>query len=166
MNAAAAQRYFPRYAFTSQDVVQALLDGGFLQDPQSTLAGAVGVGWLPEFDVHADSRHQRRPPAAACLQVLKKTGQQFASSAARFHGQGECDGLRFLELAARNGGSATYTGLVAGARALVGSRLASAQGFGTLLRSGRGDGAAAIRPFAFSAGCSCFDYSGPESPAA
>jgi ABC-type branched-subunit amino acid transport system substrate-binding protein len=165
LNAASAQQYFPRYAFTSQDVVQALLDGGFLQNPKSTLAGALGVGWLPEFDVHAGSRALRRASSAACLQGLKKTGQQYASSAARFHAEGECDGVRFLELAAKSGGGATYAALIAGARSLVGTRLSSAQSFGTALRPGRGDGAAVVRPFAFDAACTCFDYSGPESSA-
>lgn len=78
--AANSQGYRPRLGLTSGSAIQTIYDSGLASN--SSLAGAVGLSWLPTIDVPAaKARKLETAKATACIKLLKaKTGQTYNSA--------------------------------------------------------------------------------------
>ena len=125
------------------------------------LDGAQGVGWRPVADVPLSAE-----PATAtgkqCQDAMRAAGEDVNGAAARQVQYAVCDGARLLA-AAWGQRTADGRAFIAGRQAL-GTSFATALTFATDQR--RSDGAAAVRPLAYDAGCRCFAYTGAPAPAA
>ena len=158
--AAESQGYRPRYAFTSSDAIEALVEGG-LPNARQQLANAVGLGWQPWLDVR-DQDNPIRPRGKACLEILAKAGINYTASAARWHALLGCDTVNLLQRAAQAEPGAELTALsLVGALARLGQGHESVATFAADF-SARRDAAAAVRSFRFGDACTCFTYSGAD----
>jgi hypothetical protein len=160
LNTAASQGYHPRYGFTSQDAPEALLSGNEIQASQ--LKGALGIGWLPVIDLPFPPKgaYARSAPVRKCRAVMTRAGQAPTSPDAMGIALGACDEVWFLRAAARGlSGSLTVGRLLHGIQSL-GTGFTSALTIATAFGAGQRDGAAAAYRYAFSPGCSCWQYVG------
>jgi hypothetical protein len=159
-NQAESQLYRPAYGFTSQDAIEGLVEGGFIQNPSQQLAKAAGVGWQPWLDV-ALSDNPLQSRATRCFDVLRKAGASYTASAARWHAALGCDTVSLLEDVARTSSAPFSTPALFRALPLLGAHHRSLATFAADFGSRR-DGAAAVRYFAYNASCGCFRYSGGD----
>jgi len=165
-NAAESQQYHPRYAFTSQDAIQALVEAGLVQNPSAQLRGAVGIGWIPSIDVPflTQGQFNDRPRNRQCLNVLAKRQQRPDSSQELLHMVLNCDAF-WLIRDALAGRTLTPASVTEGVNAL-GRRFPVAASFASRLAGDRHDGAAQYRQFAYTGSCGCFRYTTPPQPTA
>jgi hypothetical protein len=153
---ASSQGYRPRYAITTYNAPQ-----GYLQNvaPKDQQVGDVGVGWAPAFDVD----DQRDPGSTGpgddeCRAMLKKGGQTFAgkrlalSLAFAF-----CDGIRLIDQGAVAGGGLSGEQIYQGIQKIA-PTFSTAFSFANGLGPNRLFVPGAVRPLAWSTGCSCFSY--------
>jgi hypothetical protein len=154
---AESQGYHPGYALTSA-AAPAVQEAN---TPKAQLANAVGLGWLPSMDTN----HVTAPLPAArrCLQDMKKgAGLTPQGAVDRVYAYGACDTAALYDAALRaTQGNADVSAVLA-AVAGLGTGFAGAESFGerTDFTGGRRTGPAQGRIFAWSTGCSCFDYTG------
>jgi hypothetical protein len=158
-NDAFSQHYFPRYAGTSANGFQALLDGGDIQP--STMAGAVGAGWEPVIDLPFTSSAKgafMTSTRGACLALMQKHGQSFSDSNSEAVALGYCDKLHFFQQAEQIAGA---VGLAAFESAVdrVGA-FASYRGLGSTFRFGWHDGGSTYVDLVFDSDCGCMSYHG------
>ena len=158
-NDAFSQRYFPRYAGSSANGFQALLDGNDIQP--ATMAGAVGAGWEPVIDLPFASSGKgpfMTSTRAACLALMDKGGQRFSDSNSEAVALGYCDKLHFFQQAENLAGA---VGLAAFQSAVdrVGT-FASYRGLGSTFRPGWHDGASTYVDLVFDGACGCMNYHG------
>jgi hypothetical protein len=164
-NAAESQSYRPAYGFTSEDAIEGLVEGGFVQNPKQQLAKASGLGWQPWLDARLED-NPIRSRGNACFRILAKAGINYTASAARWHAMLGCDTVQLLEQAATLSGSAALTGqqLVA-VLPRLGAHHGSLATFNADF-SARRDAAASVRYFHFEQSCTCFRYSPGDVPVA
>ena len=158
-NDAFSQHYFPRYAGTSANGFQALLDGGDIQP--STMAGAVGAGWEPVIDLPFASSPKgpfMTSSRGACVALMQKNGQSFSDSNSEAVALGYCDKLHFFQQAEQLAG-AVGLGPFESAVDRVGS-FASYRGLGSTFRFGWHDGGSTYVDLVFDNGCGCMSYRG------
>lgn len=155
-NAANAQGYYPRLGLSS---AQEPSSQQSLSQPKS-LWGAMGLGWLPYWDVDADNDPGPSKAARRCLTTLQKNGIATSSRSADAIALGICEGLYLPVAAWSAGGSLTTDGLLTGLRRL-GTSYVSTQAFRVDLARPSGAQAVAGRPLAYKQSCSCFQYAGP-----
>ena len=158
-NDAFSQHYFPRYAGSSANGFQALLDGGDIQP--STMAGAVGAGWEPVIDLPFASSAKgpfMTSTRGACLVLMQKNGQSFSDSNSEAVALGYCDKLHFFQQAEQLAGA---VGLAAFESAVdrVGT-FASYRGLGSTFHVGWHDGGSTYVDLVFDSGCGCMSYHG------
>lgn len=86
------QHYYPRYGVNSADGTQ-VENGTFLSAKQ--LNGAVGLGYIPSFDLTApmnpDNGPYSSPARRQCVAIMKAGGQTFSSTAAEGNALNFCD---------------------------------------------------------------------------
>lgn len=158
-NDAFSQHYFPRYAGSSANGFQALLDGGDIQ--AATMAGAVGAGWEPVIDLPFASSAKgpfMTTTRATCLALMQRNGQSFSDSNSEAVALGYCDKLHFFQRAEQLAGA---VGLAAFESAVdrVGS-FASYRGLGSTFAPGWHDGASTYVDLVFDGTCGCMSYHG------
>jgi hypothetical protein len=144
---AESQGYRPRYGITSDDGPDFMATNA----PAEQMAGAMAVGWEPQYDV-ADSDAVLRGDALwqSCAAVMRKAG--FTPRDGR-----RCTAVYFLEAALRGSTSLSASALRAGADR-IGSKPYSTQTYATFFQPGRYDGVSAVRVLRFNASCTCFRY--------
>lgn len=155
--AAETQGYHPTYLLTSA-AIAAVQE---TNTPKAQLANAYGVGWIPSID----TSHSPLSGAAGkrCLHDLSAaSGINPQSAADRYYAASTCDVFALYDAALRLDRGASDARAVMGAVASLGTGFAAAASFGesTDFRNGRRTGASQARMFAWSAGCSCFNYAG------
>ena len=152
---AGSQGYFPKYGFTS------LSNPNFFvaNTPPSTLAGSMGVGWLPGLDVDAQREPKMGPSVDRCTELMARAGEAGVDRTGVMVQRTLCDSLFFLKQTLDQAPEITPAGLAATTDGL-GTSYPSAQTFATRFRPGAHDGAAQARIFAYDAGCRCYQYTG------
>jgi hypothetical protein len=150
MPQAESQGYRPRYAMHSYSS-PALVQGAA---PKQQLAGAVAVGWLPSVDVAAAQRPRPSAPAAICISMMQKAGQDISTDSARSSALNYCDRTFLLQAAADAAPSFTPAGFTR-----LRTSYESAVGFAQDFRTRR-DGPALLRLSSYNTDCGCFIYVG------
>jgi ABC-type branched-subunit amino acid transport system substrate-binding protein len=158
MNAAEPQGFRPRYGLNSTSGLSAALAGGNV--PTAQLHNAIGVGWLPTFDVAAAELPSRSASATRCLALLKSKGLQPRGTVEETFYRWSCTTLFFLKAALDRSGELSIAGLRRGAESL-GTDFEPASTFAARFGPGRHDGASAARHLAFDDRCTCWRYAGP-----
>jgi hypothetical protein len=161
MPQAESQGYRPRYGLTSGDQPSWLI----YNTPKAQWAGAVGMGFLPQNDVDTPQEPGGNPTRERCLGIFAKAGVDATKDRFREHSAlGICGNLLFLKAALDRVPEVSTAGLQTAVDGL-GTTFLSPLSFATRLGARHHDGAAAMRPFAFDAGCGCTRYTGPARPA-
>lgn len=160
---AETQGYFPRYGVNSGTGMQILVKAGDVD--ARTLRGAVGLGWLPLFDLPAAAAaHYQTPASRHCLSVMRRASFTFSDANAEAIGLSTCDAIYFLAYVID--------------RAVPSITLASAQrivdGLGTsfptafeprsYFAAGHHAGAYLGYDLRWDSGCGCTRYSGKPHP--
>lgn len=87
-----SQHYYPRYGVNTADGTQAE-NGSFLTPKQ--LNGAVGLGYIPSFDLTAqmdpDNGPYSSPERRQCVAIMEAGGQTFGSTTAEGNALSYCD---------------------------------------------------------------------------
>lgn len=163
MTAAEQQGYRPRYGLSTHDAAGALLESAA---PDAQLVDARGVGWRPSWDVNAKNDPGLTAAGQRCVELMERAGQDTESSrVARHEALGHCDVLFVLEQAANVAG-ATNSAAIQTGMASLGDGFVPADTFSTFLETGRYDGAATVRDFAYDQECACFTYTSDPLPVA
>ena len=155
--AAESQSYHPRYALTSA-VAPVIQEPN---TPAGQLANAVGLGWLPSLDttdtITTDATRR-------CTQDIRQGANVTpASGADRYFAYSTCDLFGMYDAVLRLTRGATDAGTVRTAVRSLGGTFQGAAVFGGATDfSGRQDGPAQARTFAWAGACSCFRYTGPS----
>ena len=162
------QKYYPRYGLSSGNGAQLLLDQGLW--PTGQTRGAVGMGWLPLVDLSNADNPDGGPDSNAarrsCVALMTKNGIDVSAAIVKRQALEMCNTVRLLKAALEAGGGSVHRdAFLTGVHAL-GTSFPSALTFGTRFGPDHHDGVALVRPFAFTAACGCFRYSGPRVPIA
>lgn len=153
--AAASQKYYPRYGYTSNEPLGNIASNV----PAEALKGALFLGWIPAYDVNDPK--QLTAKGRACLAFFAKTQLQDTPNQ-RGTLITACETLDFLREALTAAGSSNGAqSLVAGGAKLTG--FASSETYGVRVTADRRDGVSAVRPGEWNDGCSCFRYTGPPA---
>jgi hypothetical protein len=159
-----SQGYYPRYGFTSQDVIPLMHEAGLVPVASKVLNGSKGVGWWPSADVtYGNNEYASRPAAKACLTALAKGGKVPTTGLQQTLSFFHCDVVGLLRTSLEAGGGISPSAFVSGLDRL-GGRFAAAGTLQSRPSFARRDGVTAIRGFAWSPECSCFIHDGPEHP--
>jgi hypothetical protein len=151
--AAESQNYHPRYGLSSTSApggVESAL-------PADQLAGSVGVGWLPTGDVSDAHEIGVGPAAQHCLAEMAAAGEDTTSRSTDDSALRYCETLSLLQRAFDLGGAISTAGFSSGL-SRVGSAFNDPMTFAVFFGSGRRDGPAAVRDFAFNSSCGCYRY--------
>jgi ABC-type branched-subunit amino acid transport system substrate-binding protein len=150
--AAQSQGYYPRIGLSSYSIPQIAAD----VLPARQFQDAVGVGWLPTFDVGLnDADKTVSAPGRQCMTAMAKAGEDMANSGSRGIALGVCDSLLAMRAAVQGRGLALPSYL-SGLRRL-GRTYVSTLTFSTDFASRR-DGADLVRLLGYDAACTCFHY--------
>lgn len=159
-----SQGYYPRYGFTSQDVMPLLHEAGLVPVPDKVFNGAKGVGWWPSADVtYGQNDYASRPAAKACLATLAKGGKAPSSGLQQTLSFFHCDVVNLLRASLDAADGISPAAFLSGLDRL-GNTFAAAGTLQSRPSVNRRDGVTAVRGFAWSAGCRCFVHDGPERP--
>jgi hypothetical protein len=164
MQAAESQGYRPRVGITSGNNMK-LISGGLANPNQ--LRGAVGMGWVPAFDVpEGDSSNGPYSNAARkrCVSIMTKaklTASGFNELTAMMY----CGSFFGIEQGFRAMRNPSPAGLVAAIESL-GSSFQDPSVHATFLSPKRHDGLAAVFDYAYVESCSCMRYTSPPRPLA
>ena len=157
---AEAQGYRPRYAVTTQNGPQALIDGSGL--PKRQLVGSKGIAWLPSLDI-PPAQNPRTGPYSndarrRCYDLLASRGQTFSDVNAEAIAMGICTSLWFFRDAVKASGNIlNRIGFMNGV-AKLGTSFQAAGVFATRFTATQHDGIAAIRYYVYDDGCGCMKY--------
>jgi hypothetical protein len=158
--AADSQGYRPRYALTTQNGVQALMDGSEM--PKRQLIGSMGIGWLPGIDITPSQNTRNGPysnaPRKKCLAMMEAKGVTFADANAEAIGTGICATYWFFRDAVAAGGNVlNRQGFINGVNQL-GTSFLDPGNFANRFTPTQHDGVAAYRHYAYDGGCGCMKY--------
>ena len=155
---AQAQGYYPRYGVSSMQY----LDSARQNATPRQLAGAVGIGWGPFYDVAPSNDAGNSTGAKRCAKALQDGGAE--PGAGR---NPQCDTIFFLKAvldrAVRLELDLTPSGFRQAVHA-VGNSFEPASTFGASFSAGRHQGVSHYRRIAYEAGCECFAYRGKTRP--
>jgi hypothetical protein len=154
---AANQNYYPRYGYTSDEVLSNIA----ANVPAKALQGSKFIGWWPAQDL-ADTGDY--PPAEkACVEFMNAHGQATSTGNERSSALGDCESIYYLVAALKAGGEPfSRASLLAGARRLTAASYQPVNTFGISETPSNFDGASEIRQGGWDTSCSCFAYtSGP-----
>lgn len=153
MTAAENQNYRPRYGVTSQNGGTTL--AGIV--PEGQLNGAVGIGWIPTFDVPSSERPQSQA-AKDCLALYAASGEEPADDNNAAVMLGVCERMFLTKVAVEAGlPDITNDSFMRGLESL-GTSFPSFGSFGNAFGPGRHDGAYLYRHVAYDPACVCFHY--------
>lgn len=156
------QGYRPRYGLTSQSgnttIGRTLADAGSGEQ----MRDALGIGWIPAFDVPADERPVT-PAAKGCLDLMAREGAASDEDNVRANQLGACEYVGLVKAAVEAGlPDITRESFIAGI-----DRLGTSFGsYGSLETNAFGPeptrhaGAHSWRPVAWDPDCVCFHYTG------
>ncbi|MCU1594583.1 MAG: hypothetical protein JWO12_1975, partial [Frankiales bacterium] len=110
---AASQSYYPRYGFTSDEVLTNVQSNV----PAKELKNSLFIGWTPAYDTADVSVYPNA--AKSCLTVMKNNGMDMSTGNERSSALTDCDNLNYLATALTAGGEPlSRDRLLAGAKAL------------------------------------------------
>lgn len=159
-----SQGYYPRYGFTSQDVMPLLHEAGLVPVAGKVFNGAKGVGWWPSADVtYGRNEYASRPAAKACLATLAKANKAPSSGLQQTLAFFHCDVVNLLRTSLDAADGISLPAFRNGLDRLGGS-FSAAGTISSRPSTARRDGVTAVRGFAWSGECSCFLHEGPERP--
>jgi hypothetical protein len=161
--AAESQHYRPRYAASTNNGSQALIDGAGL--PKAQFEGAVGFGFSPLLDLPYSQNTLDGPYSNAmrrhCHTLATADGQQFTDANGEATATTPCNELYLLRDALKTQGkTVSADSIFAGLNAL-GSKFEASGSLGTRFSSSRHDGGSGYRYWAYQDSCGCFGYTGP-----
>src|SRR5581483_8756566 len=158
-HAADSQGYHPRYALTTQDAGQVLVDTG--DAPKAQFRGAMGIGWIPSIDLPygAPNPYVTSGPAKDCIKIMTAAGQAPSGADSEGNELGTCDAYWWLRAVAANATSLSDADFTTAAATLR-TTFASTVTFTTAFSAPEHDGASTARAMQFQANCSCFAYVG------
>jgi len=149
-------QYRPRYGLTSYSAPYALQSLGI---PEQQLRNVSGMGWIPGADVDPRNWPPETAGSKRCRAIAQRAGLP--------HGKTDsgtitsyCETLFFLKAVLDRAGTVQARGWLRGLEAM-GTAYQSVFTFATRFGPGRHDGAAMVRDFRWSTGCSCFAYISP-----
>jgi hypothetical protein len=148
---ASQQQYYPRYGWTSNQVLSNVL----ANVPARALQGSLFVGWDPVFDL-VDAK-QYGPETRACLDFMARHGQPVDTGNQRASAARSCEVVKFFAAALSAGKGVSRDQLLAGAQAL-GTTYRPIATFDVRISQQRPDGIAAVRDGAYDERCTCFAY--------
>lgn len=155
------QGYRPRYAVTTA-ISPALVAANV---PVGQFQGAVGVGWLPAFDVLApDEAQYETQEGTKCATLMSAAGHPIGTGSNRWVPRALCDAFASLKAAAVAGNGLDSAAIARGFND-VGTTIGSANTFSQRFASGRHYGASQTLDLRFDAACRCFKYlDGTQQP--
>jgi hypothetical protein len=155
--AAKSQGYAPKLAFTSTEIPQITA----VNNAKAELAGAVGVGWWPTYDVDNPQDTTGNSARNTCDSIYSGAGITFTSRFAYNDAIAICDSLMFIHAATAAGNGLSPAAFRSGVVSL-GTSYVSPMTFQTKYTDTVPyAGAIAVRPLAYMSGCSCWQYTGP-----
>ena len=159
--AAEQEAYHPRYELGSLEYPNPLAQ----TVPADQLAGSMGLGWLPYFDLPSSKWPTVTPPGIAeCRKALATSGQDLSSGNNLGEAAWFCDDWMLLRDAFNAGASPDEVGIRRAIESL-GEAFTPASTFRTTLAVGRThDGASGYRLIAFNDTCKCYLYNSPVRP--
>lgn len=159
---AESQGYRPGYLVTSTSPGSALEPNM----PQEQAKNVHGYGWLPEVDVSLSKQPPKTAPQKRCLELLASQQVRPTQYNDFLNAYTACDGLFLYERALQLTNGSAATGSVVAALGSLGTSYPGVGVYGgkTSISRDRRSLPTTYRPWAFSAGCSCFDYTGGELP--
>jgi hypothetical protein len=160
LQSADSQGYRPRYGVTSQNGMQALMDGSNL--PKRQLIGSMGIGWSPGIDI-TPSQNTRTGPYSndqrkKCLSLMESKGITFADANAETIGMGICATYWFFRDAVAAGGNVMNRNGFMNGVAKLGTSFLDPGAFANRFSATQRDGAAAYRNYGFNEQCGCMKY--------
>jgi hypothetical protein len=158
MPQAAAQSYYPVYGLSSASWPQ-FLAGTFSKSANTQFAGAVGIGWAPDYDVNSSDDPGGSPAAASCKKALQAAGVEAGAGRDNY-----CDDTFFIQTVLSKARSMTVDGVRAAVEGLGAGGFSPVATFSTFFGPGRYDGPSSLRYLAFEASCTCFRYRGTLRP--
>ena len=166
LNQADAERYFPRYGVNTQNGIEVLIDTGNV--PARQAIGAVGFGWYPMIDIAPSQNPTDGPYSNArrqeCIGLLAANGMSFADTNAEAVALNECESLWFFRDTVNRMGPVINRDNFMAAVDQLGASFAPVGTFAAAFGPGRHDGVAAVRYWAFDAGCGCMTYTSGDIP--
>jgi hypothetical protein len=151
---AESQSFRPRYAISTASAPILIQSAA----PPEQMAGALGVGYFPSYDVQTpDDPGDISPAAAHCREVQKAAGGDTDQRESWNLMSKACDGFAFVAAAIERGGL-TAQGVWQGAQAM--GSMPPVGTFAITFGGGRSDGPAAVRDLGYVAECSCFRFVG------
>jgi ABC-type branched-subunit amino acid transport system substrate-binding protein len=150
---AEAANFHPRYGMSSYEYFRQATGQSDAQ-----FRNAVGVGWLPFFDVDSPLDPGGTATTKICASIMKEAGVE-PMAGRRTH----CDGIFFLKAVLDRAPALNPAGFRATVEAL-GSSFQPASVFGTRFGPGRYDGPSQLRYLKFFSDCGCFKYTGGLHP--
>ncbi|HVU74446.1 MAG TPA: hypothetical protein VHE83_15880 [Mycobacteriales bacterium] len=162
MKDADAQGYVPKYAVSSVDSPEGLIGA-----PARQLAGSVGIGWQPGFDVptYGKTDYDSNPTRRLCKTTIEKPSGQETGELSESAAILQCDAVLALQAAVDKAHAATITGatVIQGFNELGSSYTDAFTLPSTTFGPTRHAGDATFRPLAWSTACTCYAYSGPAA---
>jgi ABC-type branched-subunit amino acid transport system substrate-binding protein len=154
--AAESQRYRPRYAMSTASAPLLVQSAA----PPAQLAGSLGVGFFPSYDVtNAQDPGDPSPATGRCRELHRAAGND-PDQRESWNLMGKaCDGFSYLLAATQ------IAGLQDDAMAIGTPAVTSLESAGTFVITfgpGRPDGVGAVRDLGYDVGCECFAYLNAE----
>jgi hypothetical protein len=151
---AESQRYRPRYAISTASAPLLVQSA----TPPEQLAGALGVGFFPSYDVdNAQDPGDPSPAAARCRELHEAAGNDPGQREAWNLMGKACDGFAYVAAAVERVG--LHDGAIADGTPAITS-LEPAGTFAITFGPGRPDGVGAVRDLGYDLACECFTYLG------
>ena len=154
---AESQQYRPRYA-VSTAAAPILVQSA---TPPQQLAGALGVGYFPSYDVeNAQDPGDPSPAATHCREIQHAAGND-PNQRESWNLMGKaCDGFAFVAAAVERAGLRDDA-IFEGAAAI--ESIPSTGAFGITFGPGRPDGVGAVRDLGYDLECECFTFLSAEN---
>jgi hypothetical protein len=146
--------FHPRYGLGSHDYFRSLSE----EDAANFTGGggAVGVGWLPYFDVIPQNSVGPTASTKICADIMAKAGIGAEAAGRKTH----CDGVFFLKAVLDRAPVLNIKAIRATVDGL-GNSFIPASVFADYFGPGRHDGPSVLRYAKYYAACNCFKYYGP-----
>jgi hypothetical protein len=156
--AAAGAHYYPRFGITTYNDPYSNLEASGLT-PSNSNNGALGVGWVPAFDVSQSNDPGLTPGGAHCLQVMQKANQAVGGPKrlAEAYAFSLCDSLYLIAKGAAAAGGFTAGQLYSGIMR-VGPAFDQANGFAPALTPAEPYVPGAVRDLEWNSSCGCMKY--------
>jgi hypothetical protein len=163
-NYAYSQHYLPRYGGTSGNAWQLMLSAHNIQ--AATLAGAIGIGWQPIFDLPFEGGDgpASNPARHRCLALFSSNGMP-AGDAGTAGGLAEgCDVAFFLPAAFQGYRGPVNANVTLQRVNALGASYQLASGLASRFAPDQHDGTGGFSAMRFDTGCSCMKYIGSTRP--